>query len=59
MKLHKRSSKKLEEEMDIMRMIRSRMFCEASIYGQLTDQQFSFSKILGQPVISEYSSTDD
>ena len=56
--LHKRSSRKLEAELDILNLIRSRMLFEVSLYGLMTPQQRKFSEKLGQPHLSEWSSSE-
>jgi hypothetical protein len=56
--LHKRSTRKLEAELDILNLIRSRMLFEASLYGLMTPQQRKFSEKLGQPHLSEWSSSE-
>jgi hypothetical protein len=58
MKLHKRSARKLEAELDILNLIRSRMLFEVSLHGLMTPQQRKFSEKLGQPHLSEWSSSE-
>lgn len=47
MNLHKRSTHKLEQELDILNLIRSRMIFEVSLYGLMSSDQRKFGERLG------------
>ena len=55
LKLQKRSTEKIDKEMDILKFIRTQRFTAVSLYGLLSRNQRKFSEKIADNILSEYS----